>query len=273
ADDETIDAFVQALGFAVDPFSVHLERDLGKVGRAEHSLGRKDAEERDAETLEHFTRVFGDHRDFVVLDFVENRADDLNALFVEKGFVESDFIDWAADSALGDDDDLGVEEAGDAGIGKIENGADAGVAGAFDEGEVLFPGNAVEGAADFVDEAVEHSGRIFEITAGEGGIDGDRAHLSDRDADIVNRVEEVGILVDLVAFDLDETLADRFDETDIAVEGFEGGVEAEASGGFAVVLPGGGDEDAPGLVVGRLFQERFPGAPFFIRGSHFRDYP
>ena len=96
--------------------------------------------------------VLDDLRDLVGLDLVQDGADDLTPSRSNSALL-------SAISSIGRpmppgqiEDDLGVEELGDARVRKVEDRADAGVAGALDEREILLPGDAVEGAADLVDD-------------------------------------------------------------------------------------------------------------------------
>ena len=117
--------------------------------------------------------------------------------------------------------------------------------------------NLPASAADAVDEGGQHAGGVGEVAAGELPVDGDGAHAFDGDLDVVDGVEEDGILVDLAALDPDETLADGLDEADTRIQGLEGGEEPEAGGGLALVHAGAGHEDALGRGVGRLGEETF----------------
>ena len=256
ADYDAGDALFGAAAAGVDPASADLLGDLGEVGGGEQLLHGQDAEEGHAEAGEAFAGVFSDHGDFGGFDFVEDGAEDLNAVLIEEGFVKCDLVDGTADAAGADQDDGGVEEFGNAGVGEVEDAAHAGVAGALDEGEVFFPRNAVEGAADAVFELGEHGVGVFDEAARESGVHRDGAHAFDGHADFIDGVEEDGVFVDHVAGDLDEALADGFDEADAGEVLLKGGEEAEAGGSLAVVHARGGDEDAAGVDVGGAPQER-----------------
>ena len=144
---------------------------------------------------------------------------------------------------------LALEQLGDARIREVEDRADAGVAGAFDDDEVLFPRRAVEGILDAPDE--EFVVRVLDVAAREIRLDGDRAHRLERRVDAEGLVDQHGVLVDALAFDFDEALADRLDETDAPAPLSQRGEKAERGGGLAVVLLRGGDEDARGGGVHR----------------------
>jgi len=194
--------------------------------------------------------VFSHGLDLVRRDLVQNSADDFDASLVEESLVERDLVDGPADAPGTDEDDLGVEEMGDAGVGEVEDAAHAGMAGALDEGEVLLPGHAVEGAADFVLQDREHGAGVLQVAAGEAAVDRHGAHALDGHPDIEDGVEEMGVLVDLLALHLNEALADGLDESDPRVERLEGGEQAETDGRLAVVHARGGDEQAARHTVG-----------------------
>jgi hypothetical protein len=97
----------------------------------------------------------GDVIHFFADDFVEDDADDFDAFFFKKRLVEGDVINGFADAALGNNDDFRAEQFfGDAGIGQVEHGADAGMAAAFAQHKIFFPRDAVEGSLDFFDERI-----------------------------------------------------------------------------------------------------------------------
>src|SRR5262249_40028689 len=80
----------------------------GIYGRArEHRLVWNHSEHFEPFAHEPAAGEVGHQADFVGGDFVEDDADDFNALFFEKGQVQSDFVDWLADAAARHDDDLG----------------------------------------------------------------------------------------------------------------------------------------------------------------------
>ena len=97
---------------------------------------------------------FGDIINFFPQHFVEDDADDLDAFFFKQRLVEGDLVDGFADAALGDNDDFGGQQFGDARIGQVEHRADAGVARTLTKHEILFPGNAVEGVLDALHQRV-----------------------------------------------------------------------------------------------------------------------
>jgi hypothetical protein len=210
-------------------------------------LVRDDAEEFEALALEAAPGEVGDVLEFFGEDLVEDDPDDLDTLGLEEGAVHGDFVDGETDATAGDDDDLGSEEFGDGGVGEVEDGADAGVAGALDEDELLFPGDAVEGLVDPLDEGIEIG--VLEVAPGEVWFDSDGRHVDERAVEPEDVVHEDGVLIDLLFVDFYEALSDGLDVADSAVAAFEGGEESEGGGGFAVVLPGGGDENARGDFV------------------------
>ena len=97
---------------------------------------------------------FGNGINFFSEHLVEDDADDLDAFFFEQGLVQGNLVDRLADAALGHHDDFGANQFGHPRVGQIEDGADAGVAGAFAKHEVLFPGNAVEGVLNAFNQNV-----------------------------------------------------------------------------------------------------------------------
>ena len=106
------------------------------------------------------------------------------------------------------------------------------------------------------DKGGEKFGRILQKTPGKSAVDGDRAHALDGHAHLKDRVEQHGVLVDFLTLHIDETLADRLDETDARDNGLEGAVETETGRGLAIIHARGGDEDALGDGVVRLILER-----------------
>ncbi len=246
ADDDVIDDAVEGAG-GIEALGLEFFGEEADGGVGEEGAVGDDAEEAETFSFEAALGELGDEVEFFGEDFIEDDADDFDAFLLEEGLVEGDFVDGFADAALGDDHDFGAEEFGDAGVGEVKDGADAGVAGAFAEDEVLFPGDAVEGEADALDEGIVVGG--FEVAAGEIGFDRDGAHVDEGAIELVDVVHEDGVLVDFVFIDFDEALADRFDVADAGVVFLEGGEEAQGGGGFAVVLAGGGDEDAWGAEV------------------------
>src|SRR5271157_5547005 len=88
---------------------------------------------------------FGDVIQFVGGDFVEDDADDFHALLFEDRLVEINLVNGFADAALADEDDFCAQDFGHLGVGQIKNRADAGVARAFAQDKILFPGDAVKG--------------------------------------------------------------------------------------------------------------------------------
>jgi hypothetical protein len=231
----------------VEQFGAEFLGDRGHGGTAEERLVGNDAEEFEAFAAEAAPGEIGDELDFFAEDLVEDDAEDFNAFLFEERLVEADFIDGFADAALGDDDDLGAEEAGDAGIGEIEHGADTGVTGTFAEDEILFPRDAVEGLLMRPTSVLVVG--TFEVAPGEVGFDGDGAHIDQGTIEVVDLVHEDGVFVDLVFFDGDEALADRFDVADPWIDSLHRGEQTEGHGGLPVVLAGGGDEDTRGAVV------------------------
>ena len=115
---------------------------------------------------------------------------------------------------LVDEDHLAAEQLRDARIREIENGADAGVAGAFDDDEILFPRRAVEGVLDAADE--EFVVLVLDVAPREIRLDGDRAHRLERRLHAESLIDQHGVFVDALPIDFDEALPDRLDEADAA---------------------------------------------------------
>ena len=89
---------------------------------------------------------------FIGGDFIQNYDDDLDAFALKNGVVEIDFVNRSADSALADDDDFGSENFCHLRVGQIKKTEPtAGMAGAFTQNKIFFPGNAVKGLDDFFD--------------------------------------------------------------------------------------------------------------------------
>ena len=130
------------------------------------------------------------------------------------------------------------------------------MARSFDQRKILFPRDPVKRPADPVHQPGIGFLRIREESAGEGRIDGDRAHAFNGHAHLVDHVEEVGVLIDPVPLNFDVALADRLDETDARIKILQRGKQAEAGGGFAVVHARGGDKNALRDDVRRLGEER-----------------
>ena len=87
------------------------------------------------------------------------------------------------------------------------------------------------------------------ILGGEVWLDGDRAHVHQRTIQLVNPVHQDGIFIDLLLFNFDEALADRFDVADPRIMLLQRGQETKRGGGLAIVLAGGSDEDARSFCV------------------------
>ena len=240
-DDDFLDATSGAI-FAIEESTSGGLGDLAKGGGGEDGFFWNRAEEIDAEAIEAPFGEVADIGKFFGEDLIDDHADDFDAFFIEEGFIEGDFIDGAADPATGDEDHLTGEEVSDAGIGEIEDGADARVASSFDDDEVLFPSGPIERILDSADEKFVIG--IFDVAAGEIGFDGDGGHGVEGSMDAVGLADENGIFVDALAFNFDEALADGFDESDTTEAFAEGSEEAEGGGRFAVILLSGGEENA-----------------------------
>ena len=164
--------------------------------------------------------------------------------------VKIDLVNGFADAALADDDDFCAHDLGHLGIGEIENRPDPGVAGTFAQNKILFPRDAVKGLDDFFDQRLV-IGRL-QIFAREIRLHRDRTHVQQRTIELVHLVHQHGVLVNLLLLDFDKALADRLDVADARIKLLQRGEQPERGGRLALVLPGGGDENARrGGVQGR----------------------
>ena len=118
----------------------------------------------------------------------------------------------------------------------------SGVAGAFDDRKVLFPCCPIKRLLDALDERVVVC--LIDVVAGKFWLDGNRAHVLDGDLGSERLADQDTVLIDILAFELDEALADRLDESDPAELLPEGSIETERNGSLTGILLGGRDEDA-----------------------------
>lgn len=267
-DDELVDAADLLLRVAVKPVSVSGIDDLGEAGGLEGVILGHETEQGNPVA---FQTLFDEGLDILKAiwhHLVNDCSDDLDPMLFEKGFVEGDFIDRSADAPAGDKDDLGTKKPGGLGVGKIEDGADAGMAGALNDDVILLVGGAVESAAKRVDKVGILCGGIIKIIAREGAVDGDRAHRLDGYSDVEDAIKEVGVLVDFMPEDLDKSLSDGLDIADVGGVGAKGRKEAEATGGLALVHAGGGNEDPLGRAVEGFRHEAGPVDTRLFRGFH-----
>ena len=205
-------------------------------------MEREDAEQFEAFSLQPFAGELGDVIQFVRQHLVDDDADNLDAVLLEEGLVQGDFVHRLADAAARDDDHLCAEHLGDLRVGQVKHRADARVAGAFTEHEVFFPRDAVEGFLDASHKRVVAG--FGEILAGEVRLDGDGTHVHEGAVELVNGVHQHRVLVNLLLGDFHETLAHGLDVADARELLLQRGKQAQRGGGLAVVLPRGGDEDA-----------------------------
>jgi len=132
-------------------------------------------------------------------------------------------------------------QLGDVGVGQIEDTADAGVARAFTEHEVLLPSHPVEGLVDALDQGLE-VGRL-QVLAGEVGFHRDGRHVHQRAVQSEDAIHDHGVFVDLLLVDFHEALTHGLDVAHSAVALLQGRQESERGGGLAVILASGRDED------------------------------
>ena len=122
---------------AVDAFEDHRQ---GRVGQ-DRPVGQH-AQQRDAVAREAALQGPGEARLGVEVDLVDDGARDVDAVPLEQRGVEHDLVDRAADAALGDDDGGRTEHRRDGRVREVDDGADAGVAGALDQQDVAVAANA-----------------------------------------------------------------------------------------------------------------------------------
>ena len=96
------------------------------------------------------------------VDLVDDRAGDLDPLGPEQRGVEDDLVDRATDAALADDEDGGAEERRDGRVREPDHRADAGMAGALDEQDVVV----AEGGLRVEDPRAE----VLDDVAGDVGL-------------------------------------------------------------------------------------------------------
>ena len=241
ADDDVVHGRVQR-GRLVQQLGVQFLADQIHCRVAKNLFVRQDAEQVQAFALEAAPRKVGDVIHFVAKHLVEDDADDFDAFLFKQCLIQANFVNRFADAALRDDDDFCAKDFCDLRVGQIEHRADTGVAAAFAQHKILFPGDAVEGLLDFADERVV-VGRL-KIFAREIRLDGNRAHVHERTIHPVNRVHQHRVLVNFLLLDFDEALADGFDIADARKIFLQRGNQAERRGGFAVILARGGDENS-----------------------------
>ena len=142
-----------------------------------------------------------------------------------------------------------LHDPGDAGVRKIEDTPDSRMTGAFDNRKILFPGHPIKGLLDALDERVVVC--LIDIVAGKFWLDGDRAHVLDRDLGSERLPDQDTVLIDIFALELDKALTDRLDEPDSAELLSQRSVETERSGSLTGILLGSRNEDARGGCVQR----------------------
>ena len=202
----------------------------------------QDAEEIQALAFEAAPGEFGDVIQFVGGDFVEDDADDFDALAFEDRLVEINLVNRFADAALADDDDFCAEDFGHLRVGQIKNRADAGVARAFAQDKILFPGDAVKGLDDFFDQGFVVGG--LQVFAGEIRLHRNGTHIHQRAIEPIDLVHQHRVLIYFLFFDFDKALADGFDVADAGIKFLQGGQQPEGGGGFPLILTGRGNENA-----------------------------
>ena len=85
--------------------------------------------------------------------------------------------------------------------------------------------------------------RRLEVLPREVRFHRDRTHVHEWTIEPKDAIHQDRVFVDLLLFDFHEALADGFDVADPLVNVLQYGKQAERRGGFAVVLPRGGNED------------------------------
>jgi len=241
ADHDVFNEIVHGAGHGQD-FGLELFADQIYGGIGQNLLMRKHAQEFEAFAAKTASSEVADIIHLRPQNFVDDDANDFDAFLFEKSFVQADFVDGPADATLGHDDDFCAEDFCDLRVGEVENGTDAGMAGAFAENEVFFPGNAIKGLLNFFYERFVVGG--LQVFAREIRFDGDRTHVHERTIELIDTVHENGVFINFLFGNFDEPLADGFDVSDSWVMLLERRDEAERGRGLAVVLACGGNEDA-----------------------------
>ena len=107
-------------------------------------MDRHDAKQFQPETGESTTRKIRRLFHLISQNLIHDNTDNLHALAIEKGLIESPFINGKADTARHNKQNLANEDSGHCGIGEIEYGPHTSMAAALDNGEVLFPTGPVK---------------------------------------------------------------------------------------------------------------------------------
>ena len=139
------------------------------------------------------------------------------------------------------------------------------MARALDDDEILFPRRAVEGILQPFDEEIVVG--VLDVAPGEIRLDRDGTHVLQGHLHVEGILHEHGVLVDLLALDLDEALADGLDVADAPEPLLERGEQPQRGRRLAVVLAGGGDEQARGGGIHRSGMTAPDGTGGSVAGS------
>ena len=199
---------------------------------------RQHAEQRDPVPAEAAPQRVLDARLLVDPDLVDDRPGDPDAVRGEMRGVEDDLVDRAADAALGHDHRRRAEHPRDDGVRQPDHRADAGVARALDQQDVVVRELALRGH-DPGAEVLDHLAR--DVRLGEPARDVDRAHHRVRLRQVEDRAHEDGVLVGGVAVVDHGALADGLDEPGVEAAPPEPVDEPQRGGRLAAVLPGRGE--------------------------------
>ena len=126
---------------------------------------------------------------------------------------------------------------------------------AFDDHDIFAVGAAVKGAADAVLQLRANLLGVLQVLLREIWADGHGRHRGDGNVQIEEAVDEKGVFVDLVITRHHYALGDRFDIAHVQAHRLQGGREAEASGGLAVVHARRRHKDAAGIEVHRAREQ------------------
>ena len=175
----------------------------------------------------------------VEIDLVDHGADDLHALFLEERRVEDDLVDRPADAALADDQRPRAEHPRHRRVGEADDGADAGMAGPFDDEHLAAGGDLRVRLADPARQVGRHPS--LDVGPGEAARDVHRAHLVELVGQIEGRLHQDGVLVGRRPVDDRVALADRLDEAGPVAARHDRGEKTERDRRLAAVHAGGGE--------------------------------
>ena len=245
-------ARASAAGFVVEKLPADVFADLLERRLGEHVIHGHDPEKLKAEPLESPPRKIRNVVELVGVDLVHHDADNLDAFAVEERLVQGRLVDRSPDPARRHEHDLAGEQLRHRRVRQVERGADSRMPGAFDNREILLPARPVEGILDPPFEGLVV--RLVNIPPCEIRLDRNRAHVLDRHLSAERVADQHAVLVDALAIDFREPLADRLDEPDPVEAFLKARVKAERHRGLPRVLLGRRNENpGGGRVHGPLF--------------------